>query len=286
MDSIKKRAEIIDNKKSLNGINSSPAQYVVYFLNSSDDIVYVGKKTGTMHDVELYVIERAEKYFSIAYYVEIIEYDDLDDALAERILAFEPIFNKTLPTNNRFISINQAKDKYRIGKREFSQMAKRHGSYTFGTMIYILKSVFDDEVGQSQPYHKEMPKEGGSVVLIADMDVIDYQVKHYGHWYHFLSNQMQSIEETSTEDGSRITTIVNSVVPADEVYERLQLIQKNMWHVSHIIDHESFEITKDGVKKTLQMLSLGEVWVKAPSWETINDISLRYSESMRNQNAH
>lgn len=280
MDAIKKKAEVIDNKKNLNGINSSPAKYVVYFLNASDDIVYIGKKTGTMHDVELYVMERAEKCFSIAYYVEMIEYDDLDDALAERILAFEPIFNKAVPANNRFISINQAKDKYRIGKREFSQMAKRHGSYTLGSMIYILKSVFDDEVGQSQPYHKEMPKEGVKVVLIADMD-IDYMIKNYGSWSYFLSNRAQSIEESSIEDGLRITTIIDSSVPTDELYGRLKIIQKRMWLVSHIIDHESFEITKDGAKKTLRMLGFGEEWVKAPSWDTIEEITSKYEEFVR-----
>ncbi len=283
MDAIKKRAEVVDNKKLLDGTNCSPAKYVVYFLNTSDDIVYIGKKTGTMHDVELYVLERADKYFSIAYYAEIIEFEDLDDALAERILVFEPIFNKSVPANNRFISINQAKDKYRIGKREFSQMAKRHGSYTFGTMVYILKSLFDDEVGQSQPYHKEMPKEGWKVVLIADMD-IDFMIKKYGSWSYFLNSRIQSIEESNIEDGSRITTIIDSSVPADELYERLQIIQKRMWVVSRIIDHESFEITKDGAKKTLRMIGFGEEWVKAPSWGTIDEITSRYAEFMRNQN--
>lgn len=280
MDVIKKRNEAIENKTLLDGLSTAPSNYVVFFLNGSDDIVYIGKKTGTKHDVELYVLERAEKYFAKAYYSELIEYDDLDNALAERILAFEPIFNKSIPRNNRFISINQVKEKYRISKREFSQMAKRHGSYTFGSMIYILKSVFDDEIGKSQPYHKNMPKDGATIVLIDKMDV-DYMVKRSSYWDGYLDDRIQSIEENSMEDGSSVTTITTTLSSPDKVYERLQRIKERIWRVSNIIDHERFEITKDGIRKTLSMDGFSEEWVKAPSWDTIEEITSKYEEFVR-----
>jgi hypothetical protein len=280
MDIFKKKAEVVGNKKSVKGIENSGSDYIVYFLNDSDDIVYIGRKNGTDNEVVTYVVERADKYFAVSFYSERIAQENPNDAHAERVLMFEPIFNKHIPQNDKFISINQAKEKYRIGKREFGRMAKQHGSYSFGSMIYMLKSVFDDEVGMSQPFDKNMPKEGNKIIFLNGEDY-GYMVTTRGYWDSYLYNRKQSMEESLSADGSLVTTITESPFNVEESYNRLQDILNNSWTVFNIIDYKTFIAKKGNDKMTLSASEYGIIWTGAPSFFTQEDINSKYFQEQK-----
>ena len=280
MDIFKKKSEIISNKRNVAGVENSDNDCIVYFLNDSDDIVYIGRKDGTDNEVVTYVVERADKYSAVSFYSERIVKENANDAHAERVLIFEPIFNKNVPQNDKFISINQAKEKYRIGKRDFGRMAKQHGSYSFGSMIYILKSVFDDEIGMSQPFDKNMPKEWNEIIFL-NGENYGFMATKNGYWDSYLYDRKQNMEESVSDDGSLITTITEPPFNVQASYNRLQNILNNLWTVSKIIDYQTFEAKRGSNKKTFLASDCGTTWTKAPSCSLKEDITFKYSQYLQ-----
>lgn len=265
MDIFKKRDEIINGKKTVPQNNVEILNYVVYFINGSDDIVYIGRKRGALDDVDEYVRDNAYNRMADYYYAEPILDEDVEDAHAHRILMFQPFGNKNVTGNNKFISHNKAKEDYRIGKREFMKFWKERGGYQFNALAYVNKSDLLNEFGISGPYDKNMPRTGDTIIY-----------KGNKHWdiiggaagiYNFLHGGWQEINQEEDENGI-VTTIIKEKWPSyEERAERLEDLLSNANIVVSVLNSTTFiaEHTTNKARKTCHISDLGSLWRRGPS---------------------
>lgn len=81
--------------------------YIYHLLNKDGKIVYVGSTTKIFTRLESHVRE-ATKIFHLAKYWE-VNRDDMLEIELEQIMHYNPIYNVTLPINNKYITFDKAK---------------------------------------------------------------------------------------------------------------------------------------------------------------------------------
>jgi Txe/YoeB family toxin of Txe-Axe toxin-antitoxin module len=259
-DHIKKRSEITVNAVMLNKENSQELQdKVVYFLNEALDIIYIGKHSGSGVVLDGYIVEVAKERLASAYYVEIINGENLGDALAERILLFNPYENKQLPKNDKFISSTQAKNDYRVGKRSFKEFYKAKGGYEFNGTLYGLKTDFLEEFGFFEKFSKDIPRIGEKIIT----NTCEYWGEVTYSADDILWGAHQSYERLTDEAGEIVEVLKRKPYSQIEKEERLRGIEKDTWVVSEIqTNHFKAIQNKTGRLKTFFADEIGIKWAK------------------------
>lgn len=283
MDILKKREAIVENKRRVASLSNEAAlYYIVYFLNSSEDIIYIGRKKGSIREVEEYVLENAHQRMADYFYFEALSSEENpDDAHAEAVLEFQPYGNQQVPRNNKFISATKAKEDYRIDLRQFKKFFKEAGGYLFNEKMYVVKNSLLHTFGISAPYSKEMPRVGYYVIENTNKNW--EQIKGALGFYRVLHEGWQHIEQTQ-ENGVSTTIIKEKWPTIDERISRMEELLSDSYKVDSILNSEVFTAvhTATQKKKTFTIHDYGSTWVNGPSPHERDDMYYRLHESKKN----
>lgn len=281
MDIFKKRETVIENKKKITSLsNEAPFYCIVYFLNSSDDIIYIGRKKGSLREVEQYVLENAQQRLAEYYYLEILlPEENPDDVHAERVLEFQPYGNQNAPRNNKFISATKAKEDYRIDLRQFKKFFKEVGGYLFNNKMYVLKNELLQTFGLMTPYSKNMPRVG--YVVISNNNTHWESIKGTIGIYGVLHGGWHSVEQIEEEDGATVTTIKERWPNIEERISRLEEVLSDAYVVDSVLNSEVFTAihNETGVKKTFSIEKHGIEWTNGPLPYEQDDMYSRLQEN-------
>lgn len=267
IDIIKKRSEIVANKKvfSIEKLES-PKIYVLYLLNG-DDIVFINK----IADYKKYIEEKKNHFIFTHYFIEELEIEDAANYVAELVLKLKPIYNNNVPLSSKYISYIQAKDKYGVYKNVFRKIWKEHGEQLmFEDRMYIETQIIQDITGQFKEYHKNLPKLGTGRIILKK-NYIEIDIGGYQHAILF------------DEKGIKKNALVNSFPDWQEIYDSLIHNQKNHLTVISIIDTETFEVIgKDGKKYTLNAKDKDIVWRIDYEWTSMEHVIEMLEKSKKN----
>lgn len=281
------REHIIENKKTIASLlNESPLHYIVYFLNTSNDIIYIGRKKGTLREVEVYITENAEHRMADSYFLESISPDKSpEDIHAERVLMFQPYGNQSVPTNNIFISATKAKEDYRIDLRQFKRFFSENGGYTFNDKMYVLKSELQQAFGISGPYSKQMPRVG--YIVFDKNNKYWEQIKGVTGFYGVMHSGWRSVDEIAEEDGSTTTVIKEKWPTIGERIERMEEVLSDSYRVKAILSSEVFIAihTTTNAEKTFSINSFGAEWANGPMAHEIDKIYTMLDKAERQHGA-
>ncbi len=226
-DEIKKRNEIISNAVVVAKQEEVKTNRIVYFLNQTMDIAYIGSSSGYLVDLEVYIGRTLSNRLLHSYSVEEWKGEDFEEALAERILVFSPYENKQLPPNNKYISIGKAKTDYRIDKRTFKNFIKKWGGYELNGILYGLKNEFLEEFGFFEPFLKDIPKIGQ---IIITRDCLYWEdLTRYG-----MSLIEQTIERVQQQDGEIVEIFTAKRISKAEIERRNEAILNSSWKVTEV----------------------------------------------------
>lgn len=269
MDYLKKQLDIIDSKKLIVDKEVEQVEYFIVYFMHDRDIVYIGKTSNVFE----YVHERKDKYSATHYNTEKVSIDNADNYLAEMILNIKPIHNKNIPKNTKYISNNQAKDKYFIHKPDFRKVFNEHGGVQYKSLLYIEKQIFDD-IFAKEPYHEDMPKIGRRVNLVSDIDKAPICL-HWGNEFRFLKD----------EEGNDVEALVDAKPDWKQNYKNMTYLQENEYEVINLIDTETFEAVciSNGTKKTFR--ATDGLWNKCIDECTIASINRKYLELAKAEEA-
>lgn len=262
-DEFQKRSEITNNAVLLHKTLKDEPKLgrIIYFLNETMDIIYIGNTTGLLVDLESYISEVAKTRMASAYYVEIIRDENFADALAERILIFSPYENKQLPKSDKFISATEAKADYRIDKKAFQKFITSRGGYRFKERLYGLRVDFLDEFGLFDKFSKNSPKVGSEIVT-NDCELWDEIVENANHIFW---GYIESVEEFESKDGTgEIIEVLRRERKSDDEIRRQQTsVLNSSWTVTAVFpDRFIAAHNKTGKVKTFLSDDFKVSWTK------------------------
>lgn len=265
MDIIKKKAQVLDTKILVN-VKELKKEYVVYLINNQD-IIYIGK-TG---EYAKYIVEKADRYIFTHYAIEEFLGNSIDDYVAELILNIQPINNKSVPKNNKYISITQCKNKYGIYASKFKKIWNEVGKQLeINKIKYIETQIVQDYTGIFKEYHKDMPKRNSRIILIKDKkDIV-------GDGWGVI------VKTLYNDEGEAVRAMVDEEIDWNEAYKNYIHNQKHYLYVNQIIDSEIFEATnKEFTKKyMLNAKDKDSVWTEGKEYISLEHIV----EKMEKQN--
>ena len=107
----------------------------IYFLLNDDEIVYVGQSENIYKRIGSHL---QTKDFNSWNFIEVKE-ADLSELEAFYILTLKPFYNRSVPTNNKWLSQNMARDEFGLGKHFTNKMiiCKKLKSIEFNGMKYF-----------------------------------------------------------------------------------------------------------------------------------------------------
>jgi hypothetical protein len=113
----------------------------IYFLFDGKDIVYVGQSVNMNYRVGQHVV--SDKEFDSWNYVE-IKAECLDEYEAEYIMHLQPKYNKAIPKNTIWHSIDAVKRKSGVGKLKLRKIIKELEleCTNFNSLLYIKNFPF------------------------------------------------------------------------------------------------------------------------------------------------
>lgn len=280
IDILIKKSQVIENKISFNTNKPDINLTNIIYIIQKNDIVYIGNTTGS---IQKYIEDKFTQYHASHYYTEQIKTKDANNYLAELILKFQPINNKNLPANDKYISNNMAKQNYFISKVDFKKSYKEYGGIKYRSALYMEKIIFDDIYGISQKYHKDMPKIGTLINIQLDIDKIGFNYSQYHQEYKsFLNNEGNSVEQ-----------ITHVKLSAKEEYSKILKLREQAYEVIQLIDSENFIVVNN--KKEKKHLNVNDhkyfsqntyskqSWLRAPSDYDIDE--LKQQSFQKNNNA-
>lgn len=147
---------IINQKKKLD-----PHFLCVYFLISEDKIVYVGKTCRGLERMQSHTIgtESKTKKFDSYFFIKCQDEEEMSELETSYIIQYNPKYNKTLPSNAKFVSISKAKE---IIKERRKQSGKNN-NYSIGSIINKLlrekQLTLYNQIFLSQEELDNLPKE-------------------------------------------------------------------------------------------------------------------------------
>lgn len=255
---------------------------IVYILND-DDIVYIGR---TSQGVLKFVDEKSSKYHATHYYSEEIAAQDADNFLAELILKLQPIYNKNIPKNNKYISNSIAKESYFIPKIEFRKVFNEYAGIKYGNLLYLEKKLFDDIFAISEKYHQDMPRIGTLINTIDDAKRIELNVNCYIQQHHSFKN----------EDGNKVEQFIHLKTSAIKEYSKLEELQRLAYEVVEFVDSENFiainHDTNDKKKFNAKdfyfyidsLSNDNHTWTKLPPNYDIETLKSNYIKELQKEN--
>lgn len=283
MDTLRKREMVVENKRKVASLsNEATFNYIVYFLNSSNDIIYIGRKKGSIREVEEYVLENAHLRMADYFYLEALSLEESpDDTHAEAVLEFQPYGNQQVPRNNKFISATKAKEDYRIDLRQFKKFFKETGGYLFNDRMYVVKNSLLHTFGITTPFSKEMPRVGYFVIENTNKDW--EKINRTSGFFGILHGGQQSIEEVQEDDGSFITIIKEKWPTIEERIDKMENILSDAYVVDSVLSSEVFTAVHVTThkKKTFSIDECGSIWVNGPLLHERDDMYYRLCESKK-----
>ncbi len=257
MDILRKSQEILKNKIEFNRVDKEISTiYIIYFINN-DDIVYIGKSA----DHKKYIEDKKDNFLFTHYSLEKVNVDIADNYMAELVIKLEPINNKAIPKNTKYISAYSAKEKYGVYKPEFKKLWNSEGEkLTFNSNIILEINIIQDATGQFKANHPDLPKQHVSNIIFTE----DYMpLPHGGHEFKTLFDK----------DGNEVNALVDIKSTWKEMYDMYMHNYDKQMNVHKIIDTESFEaMDNKGKKYTLYAKDKGKVWTNNFEWINLEDI--------------
>lgn len=247
MDIIVKKKDIVANKSPYVSINTTNSKtYILFLLNDDNDIVHICR-TIDFHEK---LKEKKTKILFTHYSVEEIDTDIANDYLAELIIKFNPFGNTSVPSNNKFLSHHQAKEKYRINKTEFKKIWKEHGDkLMFEDRYYIEAKIIQDALGQFEEYHKDMPKVNGKYIILKK-NILSYE--------SFGGLELQTLYN---EDEEPVEAYADAEIDWQEIHDRYMHNQNHALNVTEVIDTVNFIAEdKDGKTYSLNANDKDSTW--------------------------
>lgn len=252
MDILKKQEDILKKKVCIKEKSIEEAESFVIYLIDANNIVFVGR---TKEEIEVYINKKRKSIHATHYSVERVKDSEIDNYMAELIMKIQPIYNNKIPQNTIYISENQAKEQYHLGRREFKSVCRENNPMTFGNQVFMKKNVFDD-IFAIEPLHKLMPKIG-STVLVADDNgklhthLIPDSYKHFGVSYD--------------ENDIPMEPFTTETIPLDERYKQIQEAEQYEYIVKKHIGSSIFKARRFGESEeiTLDVSQKGIEWIDA-----------------------
>ena len=272
MDILKKKQDIISKRIEKPKDKEDGNHTTMVCLLNDNDIVFVGK---TSLELLKYVIEKKSKYNFTHYYSESILTNEIDNFIAELILEMQPIYNKNVLKNTKYISNNFAKEKYHIHRADFRKVYNEFGGYKFGSTLYITKQLFDDIYAISEPYSIDMPKVGTFI----NLDTENYPKNIYAYG---MGGYSQEYDSFSNEKGNTVEQITHVYSTPKEDYDALQSLLEESFEVVELINSETFEVFNHKTKLRKE-INVSDDWFKTPDGYTVELINNKYLESLKDK---
>jgi len=95
----------------------------VYLLLNNMNIVYVGQTTDLRTRLKNHKKDKQFDYYYSRFVPQSIGANELE---AELIVKYKPIYNKCLPPNERYASMNQIQDRLQISKDDIARIIKKY----------------------------------------------------------------------------------------------------------------------------------------------------------------
>jgi hypothetical protein len=272
IDTLKKQQQVVARKQPIIKTDASQDLINIVFLLDYGNIVYIGK---TKIEPLVYAYETSKRYHCTDFYSEVVSLSKSKDYLAELILTIQPLYNKKVPSSDKFISSNRAKKDYRISKREFKKVLEEYGGHIFlNNLLFLEKKVFDD-VFAMEPYHENMPRINGREIILCQ-DYIDLN--------RCSTNGYKTLFD---EHGNEVEALVNFEVSWQEVYEKYIHNENNSFIVTKLIDSKTFQAVRhrDNATFLLDAEDMGKIWDYTNNdWIDIEYIIKKLKEQKRNEN--
>jgi len=247
MDIIKKTQELVAKRIDINSSEPDTVKYFIVYLLNGEDIVYIGRTSNAQE----YLEEKKKKYSFTHYSIDEVDSTAVDNYLAETILSFQPIYNRNIPKNTKYISNNLAKQKYFISKLEFRKIFQEYGGFKYKSSLYIEKKIFDDIYAQ-EPYHENMPKIGNFINLKVDYNAAPINI-HGGH----------VIDTLYDKEGTEVQALRDFMPNYKEEYKNLNYLEGKEYEVVSLIDSSTFEAIQKstGIKTVFKAENKSKPWV-------------------------
>jgi len=276
-DKIVKKNQVISEKRVFTPDEKDEDFTNIIFILNDNDIVYIGR---TIKSIQSYLEEKFSKYHATHYYTEQVTTKDANNYLAELILKFQPINNKNIPQNNKYISNSMAKQDYFIDKRDFRKSFNEHGGIKYRNALYLKKQIFNDVYGLSEKYNQDMPKIGTYINMTIDAERIGLNVNLYNQEYSMFND----------ENGNKVEQITHLKSSAKEEYNKMLELQQLAYEVIQLLDSENFiAVNSSGEKKRLnanehkhhlQADNNASSWLKAYSSYELDRLKSLYFEEL------
>lgn len=277
-DPIKKFDELNANKLPIPTNSSDKTSNILYFFNESDDLIYIGRRQGTKLEIGQYILDTAKKYQASFYTAEILPDEDVENAHAERVLSFKPYGNKSLPANTIFISINKAKEFYRINKPQFKRFIKEVRGFEFNGLLYAYKNEFLEYFELGGEFKEFMPKIGD--------EIITYHFKHFpqctwGGADDYVAAPEQTLERIEEPDGATVEVVTTSFAGKEEIIDRLNEVFDNLWRVVEV-KHDKFRAqnNQNGKIENFMADDYRRTWANGLSSYTKSFVKSKYNINM------
>jgi len=112
----------------------------IYFLCKGGKVVYVGQSVNLINRISEHLSE-GKKNFDGYYYEYVGKNDVMSDVEAEYIVSLNPKYNKVLPQNSIYVSVNTVAKKTKWKRDEIREEIKRAGLKPVYTEWYKISEI-------------------------------------------------------------------------------------------------------------------------------------------------
>lgn len=118
-----KEATFLGNFKEVFYLDfAEPRGYIYHLLNEEDRIVYVGQTISIFTCIEKHVREAEKIFYKIRYWE--VPREKMTEIVVEHIVFFNPLYNVSLPANEKYCSYEKAKTIYRNLKGKWTKIRR------------------------------------------------------------------------------------------------------------------------------------------------------------------